>query len=385
MGRLIGLQVVHARGCAYIVMVHRSDAVRALHSLRDLRLNGNTCKVRVCLSIYLVNLIVKCVSSLQLAWAPGRGVKGAVYKSYWELELGVSFVPWELIRSQKDLNEIAEGGWIDPTTCPPGTTAPLPPQGRSYAYSTLGKSSYLFSFAELEESSGTTKPEKPGAPAHPPPTASSNSNRLVEPHPVGPSSQPLVPTSQQLPVGPTPQQLGPQVAPTSQQLPLGPPQQLGPPVVSAPQQIPVLPTPQQIPVRSTLQPIPVGPPPQQLPVRPPPQQLGPQQLPLGPTSQPLPLAAPNPTAPPPFPLPIPPQQFPPPPRPAVPPPGPLYPQGPPPSQIFSPTLPLPPPILPSEGTDTREPDTIATNDDMQIDNSPETQTDSLEETNDNNN
>ena len=51
MSWLIGLQVVHARGCAYIVMVHRSDAVRALHSLRDLRLNGNTCKVSVCLSV----------------------------------------------------------------------------------------------------------------------------------------------------------------------------------------------------------------------------------------------------------------------------------------------------------------------------------------------
>lgn len=98
----------------------------------------------VCLFVYIVNLIVKCVSSLQLAWAPGRGVKGAVYKSYWELELGVSFVPWELIRSQKDLNEIAEGGWIDPTTCPPGTTAPLPPQGGSYAYSTLGKVQLCF-------------------------------------------------------------------------------------------------------------------------------------------------------------------------------------------------------------------------------------------------
>ena len=53
MSWLIGLQVVHARGCAYIVMVHRSDAVRALHSLRDLRLNGNTCKVSVCLSVCL--------------------------------------------------------------------------------------------------------------------------------------------------------------------------------------------------------------------------------------------------------------------------------------------------------------------------------------------
>ena len=71
-------------------------------------------------------------------------MKGAAYKSYWELELGVSFVPWELIRNQKDLNEIAEGGWIDPTTCPPGTTAPLPPQGKPYTYSTREVLSLIF-------------------------------------------------------------------------------------------------------------------------------------------------------------------------------------------------------------------------------------------------
>ena len=43
---LIHSQLVLARGCAYVVMVHRSDASRALNSLRDLRLGGNTCKVR---------------------------------------------------------------------------------------------------------------------------------------------------------------------------------------------------------------------------------------------------------------------------------------------------------------------------------------------------
>ena len=41
------LQLVQARGCAYIVMVHRADAVRALNTLKDLKLNGNTCKVKL--------------------------------------------------------------------------------------------------------------------------------------------------------------------------------------------------------------------------------------------------------------------------------------------------------------------------------------------------
>ena len=36
-----------ARGCAYVVMVHRSDAVRALSGLKDARLYGS--QVKVCL------------------------------------------------------------------------------------------------------------------------------------------------------------------------------------------------------------------------------------------------------------------------------------------------------------------------------------------------
>lgn len=34
------VQVVVARGCAYVVMVHRSDAVRALGGLKDNRIGG---------------------------------------------------------------------------------------------------------------------------------------------------------------------------------------------------------------------------------------------------------------------------------------------------------------------------------------------------------
>ena len=40
-------QLVTARACAYVMMVHRSDAARALNQLRNLKLNGNTCKVCV--------------------------------------------------------------------------------------------------------------------------------------------------------------------------------------------------------------------------------------------------------------------------------------------------------------------------------------------------
>lgn len=45
---LDAMQVVAVRGCAYVVMVHRTDAVRALGGLKDLRLTGSHCKVCKC-------------------------------------------------------------------------------------------------------------------------------------------------------------------------------------------------------------------------------------------------------------------------------------------------------------------------------------------------
>ena len=98
-GTVKSVDVVQARGCAYVVMPQRSEAARALNALKDLKLNGTACK---------------------LAWAPGRGVKGAAFKNYWDTDLGISFIPWEKIKSQEELDSVVEGGWIDPATCPPG-------------------------------------------------------------------------------------------------------------------------------------------------------------------------------------------------------------------------------------------------------------------------
>lgn len=237
-GQVKSVDLVHARGCAYVVMVHRSDAMRALNSLKSLKLNGNTCK---------------------LAWAPGRGVKGASYKNYWDLDVGASFVPWDKVNDEQELLQISDGGWVDPSTCPPGMKPPSPPK------------------------------------------------EVPEPSPE-PKQQPVVPAPQ--------------------------------PVVLAPQPVPVLGS-QGAPI---LPPVPISlphPPMNNLPLHPPPFQ--------------------------------PPPQFPP--------------QGPPPLPIFPrpPVLPAQPPIArdafpapaeiapPSQG---KEPDdaAIATNDDMQIDNSPDNTT-----------
>ena len=47
-------------------------------------------------------------------------MKGAAFKNYWDTDLGISFIPWEKIKSQEELDSVVEGGWIDPATCPPG-------------------------------------------------------------------------------------------------------------------------------------------------------------------------------------------------------------------------------------------------------------------------
>lgn len=49
-----------------------------------------------------------------MAWAPGKGVKGKEYKDYWEVDLGVSYIPYKKIpESAEVLDNLEEGGWID--------------------------------------------------------------------------------------------------------------------------------------------------------------------------------------------------------------------------------------------------------------------------------
>lgn len=54
----------------------------------------------------------------QLSWAPGKGVKGKVFKDYWELEEGVSYIPWPKIPKNVDIELLEDGGMIDEETLP---------------------------------------------------------------------------------------------------------------------------------------------------------------------------------------------------------------------------------------------------------------------------
>lgn len=73
----------------------------------------------------------------QLAWAPGKGVKGKEWKDYWEVELGVSYIPWNKLVNvtDQDLELLEEGGMIDEDTLPPNLKGKYSPiRARSFIY-----------------------------------------------------------------------------------------------------------------------------------------------------------------------------------------------------------------------------------------------------------
>uniref|UniRef100_A0AAZ3SPU5 RRM domain-containing protein n=1 Tax=Oncorhynchus tshawytscha TaxID=74940 RepID=A0AAZ3SPU5_ONCTS len=98
-GQIDSINMIPPRGCAYIVMVHRQDAFRALQKLS----RGS----------YKVNQ-----KAIKIAWALNKGIK-AELKLYWDVELGVTFIPWAKIR-QDQLEDVREGGTLDPDTLDPG-------------------------------------------------------------------------------------------------------------------------------------------------------------------------------------------------------------------------------------------------------------------------
>lgn len=57
--------------------------------------------------------------SPQIAWALNKGIKSEL-KQFWDVELGVTYVPWSKIR-EVQLEELKEGGVLDVETLAPGT------------------------------------------------------------------------------------------------------------------------------------------------------------------------------------------------------------------------------------------------------------------------
>ncbi|KAG7515581.1 splicing factor, arginine serine-rich 15 [Solea senegalensis] len=97
-GQIESINMIPPRGCAYIVMIHRQDAYRALQKLG----RGS----------YKVNQ-----KSIKIAWALNKGIKPE-FKQFWDVELGVTYIPWSKVRDDQ-LEELKEGGTLDVETLSP--------------------------------------------------------------------------------------------------------------------------------------------------------------------------------------------------------------------------------------------------------------------------
>jgi hypothetical protein len=83
----------------------------------------------------------------QVAWAPGRGVKGREWKDYWEAELGVSYLPWGALHarwalSALSLDALEDGGAVDEDTLPPW----LPPRVSQSQYSLFSLCMFTYTY-----------------------------------------------------------------------------------------------------------------------------------------------------------------------------------------------------------------------------------------------
>ena len=60
-------------------------------------------------------------ASLQIAWALNKGIRSE-HKQYWDVELGVTYIPWAKIK-QDQLDGLREGGMLDVDTLSPGESS----------------------------------------------------------------------------------------------------------------------------------------------------------------------------------------------------------------------------------------------------------------------
>eukprot|EP00063_Salmo_salar_P096108 XP_014070943.1 PREDICTED: splicing factor, arginine/serine-rich 15 isoform X2 [Salmo salar] len=97
-GQIDSINMIPPRGCAYIVMVHRQDAYRALH-----KLGRGSFKVNQ--------------KAIKIAWALNKGIK-ATHKKFWDVERGATYIPWSKVKME-ELESYREGGMLDADTlCP---------------------------------------------------------------------------------------------------------------------------------------------------------------------------------------------------------------------------------------------------------------------------
>ena len=53
---------------------------------------------------------------LQATWAPGIGIKNSEFKNRWDVDFGITYIPWDKL--PHNIDAIAEGGVVDEGSLP---------------------------------------------------------------------------------------------------------------------------------------------------------------------------------------------------------------------------------------------------------------------------
>ncbi|KAI5700018.1 hypothetical protein M8J75_012856 [Diaphorina citri] len=96
-GDVVSINLIPPRGCAFVCMNRRQDAAKALYKLKNTKLQGKT---------------------ITLAWAPGKGMKDKDWKDFWEVQDGVSYIPYDRLSKEIDYDYLEDGGVFDEDTVP---------------------------------------------------------------------------------------------------------------------------------------------------------------------------------------------------------------------------------------------------------------------------
>lgn len=96
-GDIISIDMIIPRGCAFLVMNRRQDAYKAMSSLKNYKLQGRP---------------------IMISWAAGKGVKGKEWKDYWDLDTGISYIPFNKLSNSTDFESLEEGGMFDEDSMP---------------------------------------------------------------------------------------------------------------------------------------------------------------------------------------------------------------------------------------------------------------------------
>lgn len=96
-GDIISIDMIPPRGCAYIVMNRRQDAYKAMHSLKNYKMQNR---------------------AITISWAAGKGVKSKEWKDYFDQTLGVTYIPSIKLSHSTNFEALEEGGMYDEDTMP---------------------------------------------------------------------------------------------------------------------------------------------------------------------------------------------------------------------------------------------------------------------------